>query len=179
MVCKHCESTNIAEGVVFGYIEALRNIGPKYKQGLLFHGIEETFCDVCQDCGEIQRLYIKPKTKRNWITMSEDRQDLINKKFKTAIPAELEEKIILETYRLGELLIKKRCDMKYVQDIDNYTKHEWYDYPVKTKGPTYRLYVDNTTGQTVMIRPTTMNKHKGNYVICSEQVSIDEDIYSY
>jgi hypothetical protein len=57
--CKNCESVNISRGLTLG------NLGPKYKVGI-FIGVEQMYIDVCEDCGEIVRFYIKPKKQREW-----------------------------------------------------------------------------------------------------------------
>lgn len=67
MTCKNCESTNITKGVTFGLSGEVGSFGPKFKTGI-FIGVESMYCDLCEDCGEIIRQYIKPKKKRKWLT---------------------------------------------------------------------------------------------------------------
>ncbi|MBI5394977.1 MAG: hypothetical protein HZA91_06725 [Verrucomicrobia bacterium] len=43
------------------------SVGPSYKAGVLFHGTEPLYVDLCQACGTVVRLYVK-KTERKWMT---------------------------------------------------------------------------------------------------------------
>ena len=65
MSCPHCGSTNIEEGVSIGQSAETGNIGPNYKKGL-FVGSVQMYCDICLDCGEITRFFIKESTDKKW-----------------------------------------------------------------------------------------------------------------
>lgn len=176
MICKNCGSKEVVEGVVFGRRDNFQNIGPKYKEGFLVTYVEETLCDICEDCGEIQRLYVLPGSKRNWVHSTVDRQEVLNQMARKNISKKEEEFILKEIAKYSDLLITNQCTKSYVNDLENYAKHKWYDYPVKTEGPSYRLYTDKLTGETVMIKPSTMNLHKGKYVVCTSPLQeISED----
>jgi len=69
MECNNCGSSNIENDIIFGHGTEVGNLGPKYKQGI-FLGVEQMYCSICEDCGEIIRFYIKPKKKRNWVKRS-------------------------------------------------------------------------------------------------------------
>lgn len=66
MICEHCSSTRIEEGVAIGKSAEAGNIGPKYKSGLLI-GVVQMYCDICLDCGEIIRFFIKEDTDKKWV----------------------------------------------------------------------------------------------------------------
>lgn len=65
MNCPNCGGTNIETGVAIGKSADTGNIGPKYKKGLLI-GVTQMYCDICLNCGEITRFYIKDSTDKNW-----------------------------------------------------------------------------------------------------------------
>lgn len=65
MPCPNCNSTRIETGIAIGQSAEVGNIGPKYSKGI-FGGVTQMYCDLCLDCGEILRLYIKDTTDRNW-----------------------------------------------------------------------------------------------------------------
>jgi hypothetical protein len=65
MTCSHCGGTHIESGVSIGLTAETGNIGPNYKMGLLI-GTSQMYCDLCLDCGEILRFYIKDRTDRKW-----------------------------------------------------------------------------------------------------------------
>ena len=60
MNCPHCSSTNIKEGVSIGKTGDSGSIGPQYRFGIVV-GTAPMFCDLCLDCGEITRMYVKEK----------------------------------------------------------------------------------------------------------------------
>jgi len=66
MNCIHCGSTNIAEGISIGQTAKSGDIGPKFKMGI-FTGVAPMYCDICPDCGEILRFYIKGNTDLKWL----------------------------------------------------------------------------------------------------------------
>jgi len=68
--CQNCGSSRIEQGIAISQSAETGNIGPKYKANLLMTGVSQMYCDMCLDCGEIIRLYIKDKTDRNWIKKS-------------------------------------------------------------------------------------------------------------
>lgn len=70
MNCPHCSSTNIKEGVSIGKTGDSGSIGPQYRFGIVAGtqyrfgidvGTAPMFCDLCLDCGEITRMYVKEK----------------------------------------------------------------------------------------------------------------------
>lgn len=69
MNCKNCKSSRIEEGVSIGKTAETGNIGPKSKQGI-FTYVSQMYCDLCLECGEIIRFYIKDDTDRKWIKKS-------------------------------------------------------------------------------------------------------------
>ena len=164
MVCKHCEGTNIVEGVIFGNRD-IHHVGPKYSTVLFFETAEQTYCDICIDCGEINRIYIKPNLDRKWIKGINKRTDLIHKTQDQIYSDFMNDEIRTQIEKYSELLISGDCKTLYVHELDNYEKHELYKHIVRTKGPSYRLYVDKTTHQDVLIREATMNLHRGKYVV--------------
>lgn len=66
MNCKNCKSTRIEEGISIGKSADTGNIGPKSTKGI-FTYLSQMYCDICLDCGEILRFYIKDDTDRKWI----------------------------------------------------------------------------------------------------------------
>jgi hypothetical protein len=65
MSCSNCGGTRIESGVAIGQSAEPGNIGPKYNNGI-FIGVTQMYCDICLDCGEILRFYIKDRTDRTW-----------------------------------------------------------------------------------------------------------------
>jgi len=65
ITCSNCGGNHIESGVAIGKSVETGNIGPKYNKGLLV-GVTQMYCDLCLDCGEILRFYIKDRTDRNW-----------------------------------------------------------------------------------------------------------------
>jgi len=63
--CTRCGGTRIEEGVAIGLSNEIGNIGPKYTKGI-FVGTLQMYTDLCLDCGEINRLYIKDLEERKW-----------------------------------------------------------------------------------------------------------------
>lgn len=165
MKCNICGSENIVEGVVIGINEGFKKLGPKYKEGFKF--IEQMLCDLCDDCGEIHRFYVRPKDKRNWVISSEkdlDLEELERKRNEREMELTKEEiEQILSEY--SELILSGTLRKRYVRNLDRYKKHELYEYPVQTKGPSYRLYRELSTNREVMIKRVTMELDKGNYLV--------------
>lgn len=65
MTCSKCGGTRIESGVAIGISADVGNVGPKYNSGILV-GVTQMYCDLCLDCGEILRFYIKDRTDRKW-----------------------------------------------------------------------------------------------------------------
>jgi len=166
MKCKNCDGKNVIEGVVFGYHDPIHNIGPRYKEFVLFSSGQETYCDLCEDCGEIQRFYINPATHKKWMKSSKSRDEMLENMTMDRISENDIVQIKKEVNRYEEILASKQVRIIYVQDLHHYEKHELYEFPIKTKGPDYRLYRELSTRNVVMIKPSTMNLDKGKYVVC-------------
>ena len=66
MSCPNCSSTNIEEGVSIGKSAEAGNVGPRFSGGL-FTGVVQMYCDICLNCGEITRFFIKENTDKKWI----------------------------------------------------------------------------------------------------------------
>ncbi len=66
MQCKQCGKSNIEVGVKLGMSTEPANFGPKYSKSV-FIGTAPAFCDLCLDCGEINRIYIKSETNKKWL----------------------------------------------------------------------------------------------------------------
>jgi hypothetical protein len=65
--CPNCGSEHIEEGISIGQSAEVGNIGPQYKSNFIMTGVSQLYCDLCLDCGEAVRFFIKDKTDRNWI----------------------------------------------------------------------------------------------------------------
>lgn len=65
MACPNCNSNNIESGISIGMTAEIGSIGPRYKSGL-FVGSEQMYCDLCSDCGEIIRMYVKDFKSKKW-----------------------------------------------------------------------------------------------------------------
>jgi hypothetical protein len=65
MACSNCGGDRIESGVAIGQTAETGNIGPEYKGSILI-GVTQMYCDICLDCGEIIRFYIKDRTDRSW-----------------------------------------------------------------------------------------------------------------
>lgn len=61
-----CGSKNIEEGVSIGKSAETGTIGPRFSKGLLT-GVAQMYCDICLDCGEITRFFIKESTDKKWV----------------------------------------------------------------------------------------------------------------
>lgn len=66
MNCKNCNSTRVEEGISMGLTAESGYIGPQASKGI-FTYTSPMFCDICLDCGEILRFYIRDNTDRKWI----------------------------------------------------------------------------------------------------------------
>ncbi|WP_163969579.1 hypothetical protein [Oceanobacillus halotolerans] len=60
-----CGSTTIEESVSIGLTAKSGSIGPQYRKGILV-SVAQMYSDICLDCGEITRLYIKENADKNW-----------------------------------------------------------------------------------------------------------------
>lgn len=65
MTCPKCNSVNIEEGVSIGKSAEAGNVGPKFTSGI-FTGVAQMYCDLCLDCGELTRFFIKEDTNKKW-----------------------------------------------------------------------------------------------------------------
>ena len=65
--CPNCKSLHIETGVSIGLSAETGAIGPKYSANFLMLGVAAMYCDLCKDCGEILRFYIKEKADKKWI----------------------------------------------------------------------------------------------------------------
>jgi hypothetical protein len=65
MKCSNCGGSNVEAGISIGQNAETGNIGLKYNKGI-FIGVTQMYCDLCLDCGEILRFYIKDRTDRKW-----------------------------------------------------------------------------------------------------------------
>jgi hypothetical protein len=65
MNCPKCGGSRFESGISIGQSAETGNIGLKYNAGILV-GVTQMYCDLCLDCGEILRFYIKDRTDRNW-----------------------------------------------------------------------------------------------------------------
>jgi predicted RNA-binding Zn-ribbon protein involved in translation (DUF1610 family) len=66
MNCPNCGSDNIQKSVSIGKSTETGSVGPCFIIGKILSGVEQMYCDICLDCGEITRFYIKD-TKKNWL----------------------------------------------------------------------------------------------------------------
>ncbi len=69
MKCTRCESINIEEGISIGKTADGGSVGPRHRSGL-FIVTEQMYCDICLDCGEIVRFFIKETGGKKWIKTS-------------------------------------------------------------------------------------------------------------
>lgn len=58
MECRHCGSQNITTGISIGELAEAGWIGAQYKKGFLV-GTEPFICDICKNCGEVNRIYVR------------------------------------------------------------------------------------------------------------------------
>ena len=68
--CPNCGGDHIEDGIAIALSNEVGNIGPHYKTRFLITGVCQMYCDLCLDCGEVVRMYIKDTTERNWIKTS-------------------------------------------------------------------------------------------------------------
>ena len=165
MVCRICKGENITQGVSFTTNEMFDKVGPKYKDsGLKF--IEETICDICNDCGEILRIYVRPSEPRKWVINTNYDTDILsrNRKLKHEELTKIEIEKKIEEFE--SILRNKTCTKKYIKNLNNYHKHELFGYPIKTQGPSYHLYREKVTQKEVLIKKVTMHLDKGEYLVC-------------
>ena len=62
MKCKNCGSENVQEGITFRNSENESKIGFPYETKHTM-GIAAVYADVCLDCGEVLRIYVKDTAK--------------------------------------------------------------------------------------------------------------------
>ena len=65
MKCPRCGSANIEQGVLIGQAAEVGVIGPEYRRGI-FNAVAPMHCDICLDCGELTRFFIKEDTNKKW-----------------------------------------------------------------------------------------------------------------
>ena len=63
--CQYCNSTNLQADITIGESAEVGAIGLQYKTKFIVIGVEPFYAELCQDCGSINRLYVK-KTARKW-----------------------------------------------------------------------------------------------------------------
>lgn len=66
MECKNCGSHNIEKSIRMGNSGDAQTFGLKYSKAL-FSAVVPVYCDLCLDCKEIVRMYLKDDTNRKWI----------------------------------------------------------------------------------------------------------------
>lgn len=65
MTCSNCGSNRIEKGVSIGKTAEAGNVGPRLSKGI-FMNVSQMYCDLCLDCGELLRFYIKDDTDKKW-----------------------------------------------------------------------------------------------------------------
>ena len=65
MICPHCGSSNIEEGIRWAEAREGAKVGLLYKK-TVFAGVAVAYSDLCRDCGTIIRTFIKENTDKNW-----------------------------------------------------------------------------------------------------------------
>ncbi len=65
MKCCHCGGDNIETGIAWGQMAEIGIIGLVYK-GSILSSVVQVYSDVCLDCGEIVRTYIKDTSNKKW-----------------------------------------------------------------------------------------------------------------
>ncbi len=66
MKCPNCGSENIEKGIAWGKSAEAGNVGLKY-QAFILVGVVQVYSDLCLDCGEIVRSFIKEDTDKKWV----------------------------------------------------------------------------------------------------------------
>lgn len=69
-ICQNCQSDNIETAVSIGLSAESGAIGPRYSANFFMVNVAAMCCDICKNCGEITRFYIKDKTDKKWIKKS-------------------------------------------------------------------------------------------------------------
>jgi hypothetical protein len=66
-LCLNCGGKNIENGIRIGHQTESGGLGPSYQNKRIpfIIGAEQMFCNLCLDCGELTRIYVK-ETKRDW-----------------------------------------------------------------------------------------------------------------
>ena len=63
--CQYCNSTNLQADIIIGENAEVASIGLKYQTKFIARGVEPFYAELCQDCGSINRLYVK-NTDKKW-----------------------------------------------------------------------------------------------------------------
>jgi hypothetical protein len=66
MKCPNCGGEHIESGIAWGKSTESGNVGLKYQIKIIF-GVTQVYSDLCLDCGEIVRSYIKDTTDKKWV----------------------------------------------------------------------------------------------------------------
>lgn len=66
MKCPNCGSERIEGGVAIGKSAEAGNVGPKFSRGII-DGVAQLYCDICLNCGEVVRFFIKEDTDKKWV----------------------------------------------------------------------------------------------------------------
>lgn len=73
MKCPNCGSNHIEEGIVWGAREDGGRLGLEYKK-FIFEGIAQMYSDLCVDCGEVVRTYIKDYNDKKWVKFTTEEE---------------------------------------------------------------------------------------------------------
>ena len=65
MKCPYCGSERIEICIAWGKSADMGNIGLKYNEAY-FIGVVQVYSDLCLDCKNILRTYVRDNTNRNW-----------------------------------------------------------------------------------------------------------------
>lgn len=65
MTCPNCGGKAIEIGISWGQTMQTGNFGLKYRV-FIGSGVTQVYSDLCLDCGEVVRTYIKDTTIRSW-----------------------------------------------------------------------------------------------------------------
>lgn len=66
MKCPNCGGERIESGIAWGKSTESGNVGLKYQNKIIV-GVTQVYSDLCLDCGEIVRSYIKDTTDKKWV----------------------------------------------------------------------------------------------------------------
>lgn len=59
--CIYCGSESIIEDVIITEGGDYKEVGPTYKDGLIFRFSIQMYADICKDCGSITRFHVDPQ----------------------------------------------------------------------------------------------------------------------